>query len=620
MGAVGCLQAEPWASEGDAFAPNPVWAFPMYLVPMGELLKMDGPPRAHQQLLKEGKVAVWQRGSTCIFISHQWLSYTHPDPEGRQMRVLRSALQNLLLGDLAVEVDVYIEAVTSKSDLPRWGMAEQAIVREAFVWYDYFCIPQVFPDSPSLESIERRTAVGIKDTRVDSGADTVAADMAAAVLSIPIYVGLSQYFLVVAPPLYHYNTKQLCDFESWTKRGWCRVELWSNILRQGCLRPTLLVRSENWVQFVDCKLWFTWQAHKGTLAVESDRNVIKDLMFSMLNRKLNHIGGAARDTYEQWLAAMHGALIGEILPDMDEQDFKDRFRLAGKAKECSMPLVMCAALSGQPHMIRVCLAAGCDVDAPVRRTDLSTIVLMKGFTALQATCYFKPLRHLEVLEVLLEAKADVEARNSWGFRALHCSTYPGAVETLLRYRADINARVVPWGWSVLYCCAAFHGNMDTVEALLRHGARIGHALKSACGSIDDTDMVRCLLKHRADPDRAFTPKLVFKYYGRALSKYHGRELQAASPLIRSTADTDGLTPLGVAAFGGKANVMRALLDARASPDKANWRGLTPRAIAAREGFPLLFAQLAAERAPAATPDEVAIDFTARGSSLPAEDL
>ena len=74
--------------------------------------------------------------------------------------------------------------------------------------------------------------------------------------------------------------------------------------------------------------------------------------------------------------------------------------------------------------------------------------------------------------------------------------------------------------------------------------------------------------------------------------YHGRSMRSASPCVRVLADTEGLTLLGAAAFTGKANVMRALLDAQASPERGNWRGLTPLEMAEREGFPRLFSDLA----------------------------
>ena len=38
-----------------------------------------------------------------IFVSHQWLGVSHPDPEGQQLSVLRKALRSLLDNTLTVE-------------------------------------------------------------------------------------------------------------------------------------------------------------------------------------------------------------------------------------------------------------------------------------------------------------------------------------------------------------------------------------------------------------------------------------------------------------------------------------------------------------------------------------
>merc|ERR1719394_1441924 len=105
--------------------------------------------------------------------------------------------------------------------------------------------------------------------------DAVVADMRAAVSSIPVYVGLSRYFLVLAPPMSHRDTGKMCDFESWTKRGWCRLELWSHVLREGSAKPMLLVRSERWVQFPSGHMWPLCRVHEGNLTAETDRSIIK---------------------------------------------------------------------------------------------------------------------------------------------------------------------------------------------------------------------------------------------------------------------------------------------------------------------------------------------------------
>ena len=45
-------------------------------------------------------------GMFVIFVSHQWLGSEHPDPEGKQLKVLRCALRRMLDGVLSVEEDL----------------------------------------------------------------------------------------------------------------------------------------------------------------------------------------------------------------------------------------------------------------------------------------------------------------------------------------------------------------------------------------------------------------------------------------------------------------------------------------------------------------------------------
>ena len=50
-------------------------------------------------------------------------------------------------------------------------------------------------------------------------------DLKAAVDSIPAYVERCSMMWVLVPPVAHSNlTDTICDFSSWRRRGWCRME------------------------------------------------------------------------------------------------------------------------------------------------------------------------------------------------------------------------------------------------------------------------------------------------------------------------------------------------------------------------------------------------------------
>ena len=45
-----------------------------------------------------------------------------------------------------------------------------------------------------------------------------------AIDAIPAFVEASAFMLVICPPVVHEATGKRCDFASWCRRGWCRLE------------------------------------------------------------------------------------------------------------------------------------------------------------------------------------------------------------------------------------------------------------------------------------------------------------------------------------------------------------------------------------------------------------
>ena len=55
-------------------------------------------------------------------------------------------------------------------------------------------------------------------------ASKAAHQLALAVNSIPAYARASSLMLVLTPFIRHKDRKNICSFQSWRKRGWCRLE------------------------------------------------------------------------------------------------------------------------------------------------------------------------------------------------------------------------------------------------------------------------------------------------------------------------------------------------------------------------------------------------------------
>ncbi|CAE8634075.1 unnamed protein product, partial [Polarella glacialis] len=72
-------------SDSDGGVATPM-LFPMYVVPLEVFMQMTA-ARPHQQMLDEGDLFMFERGmGKAIFVSHQWLGSTSPDPDFSQLQ------------------------------------------------------------------------------------------------------------------------------------------------------------------------------------------------------------------------------------------------------------------------------------------------------------------------------------------------------------------------------------------------------------------------------------------------------------------------------------------------------------------------------------------------------
>ena len=154
---------------------------------VSDLLEMFGPPPSHEELQRAKLLVEWRREFFTIFVSHQWLSTQHPDPDGLQLEILKKAVQNIIDGTVTVESDVVSQL---RQQLRRFSAKERRQLANAYIWFDWFSIPQI-PNS--------KAELGIQ--------------------SIPFYVEACQLFVALVPPLRHCAAQQDCDLVSWLSRG-----------------------------------------------------------------------------------------------------------------------------------------------------------------------------------------------------------------------------------------------------------------------------------------------------------------------------------------------------------------------------------------------------------------
>lgn len=158
--------------------------FPMALVRM-DIFLAGGKLMSHERMRDASKLlyvdsnaaaARLRKDGLIIFFSHQWLSRALPDPRNRQFDDMKAALEQL----------------SASKDVPP---------KKVWVWVDYSGIPQLAADQQQL-----------------------------AIDSLPAYAAVCSAFVVVAPQTLHLDHQIPSNFMTYSKRFWCRLEVFCTLL------------------------------------------------------------------------------------------------------------------------------------------------------------------------------------------------------------------------------------------------------------------------------------------------------------------------------------------------------------------------------------------------------
>jgi len=130
-----------------------VVSYDMYLLNLVTMLKLFGTSSqrkknlhlCHQTLLENGELTRFEDlplGSFTLFVSHEWLSQTHPDPIGAQLSTMCSVLRNLRDAKFPqVNMDVF-HRFTYKHNFTTTSREWKSLLSNAYIWYDWWSQPQ----------------------------------------------------------------------------------------------------------------------------------------------------------------------------------------------------------------------------------------------------------------------------------------------------------------------------------------------------------------------------------------------------------------------------------------------------------------------------------------------
>ena len=272
-------------------------SYPMYVLPVEAFMQMTE-WRPHQELLKEGVIMEWKpsmRGRT-FFVSHQWTSFDHPDPTNDQLETLQSVLGRLARGDLTIKAN-WVVQFFYRVKQPHTSAEWQAIMRGAYLWYDFVSMPQpaaaalaaAAPDAAAPKAAALVSTHSDHRMRSEDEGEEVSrliAQLKAAVDSIPSYIERCDEMFVLVPSVKHTDREgEVCDYNSWRQRGWCRLEFVSSRL---CSKdvPVVVIDSKDaspeYFNLCDTMKLFAGQ---GSFTLEDDKAKVATVLAALIAGK-----------------------------------------------------------------------------------------------------------------------------------------------------------------------------------------------------------------------------------------------------------------------------------------------------------------------------------------------
>lgn len=316
----------PCESSGASAAVGPTnfdfrCTFPMMVMKMSTFMGLDR-MTSYEDMMKDNLVFEWTpEMGRVFFLSHQWTSFSHPDPDGEQLAVAQGFLSKVGEGKIkslfATEEEWLAFHYKESNRFLKFDVVGEeqmaSDVNEGYVWLDYASVPQ----AADPESEEQRLR---------------------AIDSIPFYVDHALCFLAIVPKVEHKDLKgTYCTYKSWMERGWCRLETQVHELRlfetkEGEMMPgipridlprrPLIVHSPTYATTYDMmdNFYMLWQrkssiftgefaccrlGHKRTnkegesLNVTCDKTRIRPLVRALWDRKNTHL--AEMHPFIRWI-------------------------------------------------------------------------------------------------------------------------------------------------------------------------------------------------------------------------------------------------------------------------------------------------------------------------------
>jgi ankyrin repeat protein len=548
-----------------------------------------------------------------LFVSHQWLSFSHPDPSGEQLDTLKGLLKRLLSGKTDVKPHPYQSMIFKDGDTGISGK----------YWQEN--LPQMSSHTTGAHA-PAHTVGHVTGSTVPAhvtthaGADhrhtetELSIQLTQAVRSIPAYVEHSAMMLVLAPVCTHADLPVVCNYPSWRSRGWCRMELMSALLARTDLRIILCMGDEA-VPYLQTSFdALLLPAGKGDFAccqmghdingkkIGCDKFKVKSVLASMIDAKISHHFDQGERMHAHYFTCMRRKfLVG--LPNNEAETATGAAALRAQlqwspeddtaAESTGWSLVHCAALADDAKAVRELAAEG----EPVDKKLVAGVPALNLFPSVNPLLLALSFSSFETAEALLDAGADPTYKTVGQGFAEDAPMYMALnhrVDNLKAWKkrfadCDLNYRR-PGCKSNCMLTASLYGTdkHDIIKELADLGcveapnAAGWGALHWVCNSADpDLEAVRYLIDViGADVNgqrNADLPFLAFLIPNETTCYFGSKGKKDMQTLMFGHARY--MTPLHCAAFSANVDTCKLLLAKGADPTLKNVQGCTPLQLA-----------------------------------------
>ena len=558
--------------------------FDMWVMPVSEFVHLSE-LRPHEELRQQGKLMRCDASMRGVFfLSHQWTSSSHPDHTTAQLRSFQTLLLRMVRGELPkTTYDASgIRAGGTSISAAYW----QDLVPDAFVWIDFFSVPQKKLKGGEMSDQEKATN------------------------SIAAYIERSSHFFVICPTVHHQDLEgTVCDYGTWLQSSGCRMELFALLLARHNRIPAIVVKGGDATPFLISPtaaiprspgLGLFRCCERNHLKIDSNgkkhvlpcrRSQIAPVIHRMLQKRREyHLGLEDLISYRLWSAFSPHFLAGLPAADRNQKKidvtstFLREYRFDGPRSEenrnSGITPLMLAAASGHVGVVRELLQThSVDVNAKMR-INVPDFGLEKGQGALSfavSTCPSSQVNPI-VSELLLQGADPNKASAGPGTTPLMSAVISlnlQGVKSLVENAGDkleLN-KGLKFNNATALSLAAFYSTTEIVEALIQAGANVvhiedggGNKLTDACSNpAANPRMLEVLSKTGLGNrtvidvnDKIVARTLKWATLDSVLRKLvKGNYLR--SHIAKGRANCQGSTPLHMAARQGNVNVVQWLL-------------------------------------------------------------